>query len=115
MTAEIQRPPIPYSAIADSKFYFEDIEVGLTRDCGEVVVEEEEMLDFAERYDFQPIYVDKEASRNSLFGDLIASGWLTAALSARLPVSGFMNQTENQDDAVLTMVGLGLIEKRSPD
>lgn len=42
--------------------YFEDIEVGERHDCGSVTVDREEMLEFAERYDPQPIHVDLEAA-----------------------------------------------------
>ena len=73
--------------------YFEDLSVGETFDCGSVDVEREEMLEFAERYDPQPIHVDPEAAAESMFDGLIASGWLTASLSARLLVTGYMNQT----------------------
>ena len=73
--------------------YFEDLTVGETHDCGSVEVTREEMLEFAERYDPQPIHVDPEAARESMFGGLIASGWLTCALSARLLVQGYMNHT----------------------
>lgn len=73
--------------------HFEDLTVGETHDCGSVEVTEQEMLQFAERYDPQPIHMDPEAAAESMFGDLIASGWLTCALSARLLVQGYMNHT----------------------
>ncbi len=142
--------------------YFEDLEVGETVDCGSVEVTEEEMLEFATRYDPQPFHIDPEAAAESMYGDLIASGWLTAALSARLLVKEYMNNnatlggngiddlrwhrpvyagdtlsvsvelvdkhagdnplfghttaevttTNQHDDRVLTMAGLGLVEKR---
>ena len=150
----------------DDTLYFEDIDVGLTRDCGSVVVEREEMLEFAERYDPQPIHTDPEAASETMFGGLIASGWLTAALTARLLVTGYMNDTaslggrgmddlrwhtpvspgdelsvtvevldrrpsetypgmghvesevvttNDRDQRVLSMVGLGLVERRETD
>lgn len=77
----------------DNILYFEDIEVGLTRDCGSITAEKEEMLEFAERFDPQPIHIDEEAARESIFGELIASGWYTASLAARLLVKGYMNDT----------------------
>lgn len=85
--------------------YFEDLEVGEEFDCGSIEVTEDEMLEFAERYDPQPIHVDKEAAKESIYGDLIASGWLTAALSARLLVKGYMNRTA-------TLGGSGMDELR---
>lgn len=89
-----QSPPSGYPAMsADNTLYFEDIEVGLTRDCGSITAEKEEMLEFAERFDPQPIHTDEEAARESIFGELIASGWYTASLAARLLVKGYMNDT----------------------
>lgn len=64
--------------------YYEDLKVGQTIECGSIEVTKEEMLEFAERYDPQPIHLDQEAAEASMFGDLIASGWLTCALTARL-------------------------------
>lgn len=75
------------------KRYFEDLTVGERTECGSIDVTEEEMLEFAERYDPQPFHVDREAAEASMFGDLIASGWLTCALTMRLLVTGFMNET----------------------
>ncbi|WP_254761945.1 MaoC/PaaZ C-terminal domain-containing protein [Natrinema marinum] len=143
--------------------YFEELDVGEEFDCGSIDVEKAEMLEFAERYDPQPFHVDEGAAAESMYGDLIASGWLTCALTARLLVTGYMNRnatlggngmdevrwhqpvyagdtlsvhvelvekeagdnptfghtrvkitTTNQDDSiVLTMYGLGLVEKRN--
>ncbi|MDS0476426.1 MaoC family dehydratase [Natrinema sp. 1APR25-10V2] len=142
--------------------YFEELAVGEEFDCGSIDVEKAEMLEFAERYDPQPFHVDEEAAAESMYGDLIASGWLTCALTARLLVTGYMNRnatlggngmndvrwhrpvyagdtlsvrvelvekrsgdnptfghtrvkittTNQNDDTVLTMYGLGLVEKR---
>ncbi|MFD1511998.1 MaoC family dehydratase [Halomarina rubra] len=73
--------------------YYEEIEVGHSRDCGSVTVTREDLLSFAEQFDPQPIHTDPEAAAESMYGGLIASGWHTAALSARLLVEGFMNET----------------------
>lgn len=63
----------------------------MTRDCGSVTVERGEMIEFARRYDPQPIHIDEETARKSVFGGLIASGWFTVGLSTRLLVEEFMN------------------------
>lgn len=147
---------------SDDLRYFEDLDEGETVDCGSIEVTEEEMLAFADRYDPQPFHVDEQATGASMFGDLIASGWLTCALSARLLVTEYMNEhatlggrgmdevrwhqpvyagetlsvtvelvekhpgdnpsfghtkakvttTNSHDTTVLTMYGLGLVEKR---
>ena len=146
--------------------YFEDLEVGTTRDCGSVVVDREEMVAFAERFDPQPIHVDEEAAAESIYGGLVASGWFTASIVARQLVTGFMNDlaslggrgmddlrwhrpvrpgdelaveievldkqpsernpaignyrvevvaTNGAGERVLSMVGLGVVERREPE
>jgi len=77
----------------DTEGYFEDLQTGEEVDCGTVEVTRTEMVEFASRYDPQPIHVDEDAAAESMYGDLIASGWLTCALSMRLLVTGFLNET----------------------
>jgi acyl dehydratase len=60
--------------------YFEDFKIGDVTDIGPVSVSEEEIVEFASRYDPQPFHVDPEAAKSSPFGGLIASGWHTTAL-----------------------------------
>lgn len=66
--------------------YFEDYQVGETFEYGNCTVTEEEIVDFATRYDPQSFHVDKEAAQQSIFGGLIASGWLTGSLMMRMAV-----------------------------
>lgn len=66
--------------------YFEDYRVGESFEFGDYLVTEEEIVEFARRYDPQPFHVDKEAARASLFGGLIASGWMTGSVMMRLAV-----------------------------
>lgn len=68
--------------------YFEDLVVGHNFPCGEIVVKESEALVFAGRYDPQPFHLEAEAGRRAGFGGLLVSGWLTAALTMRLMVTG---------------------------
>lgn len=68
--------------------YFEDIEIGETRAFGEYHVTEDEVVEFAEQYDPQPFHVDEAAAADSMFGELVASGWHTAAMSMRMLVDG---------------------------
>jgi len=64
--------------------YFEDYRPGSVHRCGEIAVEEEEVLSFARRFDPQIFHVDPEAAAQGPFGGLIASGWHTAGLMMRL-------------------------------
>ena len=60
--------------------YWEDFAVGDVTELGPVTVSEEEIVEFASRYDPQPFHLDAEAGRATPFGGLIASGWHTTAL-----------------------------------
>jgi acyl dehydratase len=60
--------------------YFEDFVIGNVVELGSVTVSEEEIVEFASRYDPQSFHVDAEAAKAGPFGGLIASGWHTTAL-----------------------------------
>lgn len=60
--------------------WFEDYEVGQVEALGSLVVDEQELVDFARRYDPQPFHTDAETAAAGPFGGLIASGWHTAAM-----------------------------------
>jgi acyl dehydratase len=70
--------------------YFEDFKVGDVTELGPVSVTEEEIVEFAERYDPQPFHIDPEAAVSSPFGGLIASGWHTTALFMGMFVRGIL-------------------------
>ena len=71
--------------MASPKF-FEDFEVGATQEFGEYLVTEEEILEFASKYDPQPFHLSDEAAKETLFGGLCASGWHTCAIVMRMIV-----------------------------
>jgi len=75
---------------------FEDFAVGQVHDLGSVVVEEAEVLAFAERYDPQPFHTDPVAAAASPFGGLIASGWHTCAMFMRLYVDRLLAGSTSQ-------------------
>jgi acyl dehydratase len=60
--------------------HWEDFQVGEVTEVGPVTVTQEEIVEFALRFDPQPFHLDPEAARDSPFGGLIASGWHTTAL-----------------------------------
>lgn len=66
--------------------YMEDYEVGTIHEFGAYEVTEEEILEFANKYDPQFFHVDVEAAKESWFGGLIASGWHTCAMTMRMLV-----------------------------
>ena len=69
---------------------FEDLKVGDLFNTAEQLVTAEEIVAFARQYDPQPFHTDAEAAKTSLFGQLVASGWHTAAISMNLMVRGEM-------------------------
>ncbi len=70
--------------------WFEDFAAGEVCEFGEIAVTEAEIIDFARRFDPQPLHVDPEAAARGAFAGLIASGWHTAGLMMRLFVDHFL-------------------------
>ena len=64
--------------------YFDDFAVGDRFATGAKTLDEAEMFAFAGAYDPQPFHVDPAAARESIYGGLIASGFLTLAAGFRL-------------------------------
>jgi acyl dehydratase len=70
--------------------------VGEVLELGTVVIEKDEMLAFARRFDPQPFHVDPVAAENSLLGGLCASGWYTASLWMRAWVDAVLLDSTSQ-------------------
>ena len=70
--------------------WFEDYAPGETFEFGDHLVTEEEIVEFARRYDTQPFHVDPVAAAQSSFGGLVASGWMTAAVLMRMMCDHFI-------------------------
>ncbi|HEX6547698.1 MAG TPA: MaoC family dehydratase [Candidatus Dormibacteraeota bacterium] len=77
------------------KRYLEDFHAGQSFDLGESQVTQEEIIEFARRFDPQRFHVDPEAARESVFGGLIASGWHTASLWMRGFTEVVLNQSHS--------------------
>ena len=75
---------------------FEDFHAGDVIDLGSTIVDREEMLAFARRFDPQPFHVDEDAARDSLLGGLCASGWFTCALWMRAYVDTVLAGSTSQ-------------------
>ena len=89
--------------------YLEDFITGSVAEAGSVLVTEDEVLDFARRYDPQPFHTDPAAAKNWPYGGLIASGWHTAAMMMRLVVDNFID-----GETSLGSPGLGSIRWKLP-
>jgi acyl dehydratase len=64
--------------------YFEDYQPGQTSQFGAYQVTEEEIKEFASKFDPQYFHLDNEAAKDSLFGGICASGWHTASMFMRM-------------------------------
>ena len=71
--------------------YLEDFSEGQVFELGEDPIREQEILEFARRFDAQPFHIDAEAARKSIYGGLIASGWHTASFFMGLLVRGLLH------------------------
>lgn len=67
---------------------FEDFAAG-TESIGEpLTVTRDDIVTFAQKFDFQPFHLDEAAAESTFVGRLIGSGWHTAALAMRLLQQG---------------------------
>ncbi|HWC24753.1 MAG TPA: MaoC family dehydratase [Flexivirga sp.] len=71
----------------------EDYVVGNTATYGPISATGDEILDFATKFDPQPIHIDEAAAAAGPFGGVIASGWHSASLMMRLYVDHYMSHT----------------------
>lgn len=69
------------------RLYFEDLTLGRRVATQSVGVDAAAIKEFASRFDPQPFHLDENAAKESFFGELVASGWHTAALTMRLLVT----------------------------
>ena len=72
--------------------YFEDYVAGSVHEFGPIVVEEAEVIAFAQRFDPQPFHIDPEAAAQTMFKGLIASGWHTGGMTMRLCVDHYLSK-----------------------
>jgi len=96
--------------VADAEMqerYFEDLKVGDRFKSQTYKVSEEQIISFAREFDPQPFHLDRAVASRTMFGELIASGWHTAAITMRLFV-----QTLNCAQGA---IGLGVDELRWPN
>src|SRR5437016_6384537 len=89
-----------------SQRYFEDLKAGDRFKSGTYKVTEEQIVSFAREFDPQPFHLDQTVARQTMFKELIASGWHTAAITMRL----FVRTLNFAEGAI----GLGVDELRWP-
>jgi acyl dehydratase len=71
-----------------TQLYLEDLRVGDRFGSDTIEVTKESIFEFARQFDPQPFHLDEKAAEESIFKQLTASGWHTAAMSMRLFVTG---------------------------
>ena len=71
-----------------NELYLEDLHIGDRFGSDTIEVTEQSIFEFAQQFDPEPFHLNSEAARQSIFKELTASGWHTAAMSMRLFVTG---------------------------
>jgi acyl dehydratase len=84
--------------------YLEDFRPGTNETIDGYLLTAEEMIDFAKKWDPQPMHTDPEAAKGSNYGGLIASGAYLMAIAVHQLVTGPVR--------VATIGALGLDEVR---
>lgn len=79
--------------MAQPQWHLEDFEIGKTIEVGSYAITEQEILEFARKFDPQPFHVDGEAAAQSIYGGIIASGWHTCSIMMRIMVDGLLSNT----------------------
>ena len=72
--------------------YFEDYVTDSVHEFGSIVVERDEVIAFARRFDPQVFHTDPELAKRTIYGGLIASGWHTAGLMMRLFADHYLSK-----------------------
>ncbi|MBX5011818.1 MaoC family dehydratase [Rhizobium lentis] len=72
------------------KLSFEDFEPGRRFALGPKPVLAEEIIEFAQEFDPQPMHLDESAGRASILGGLAASGWHTSAMLMRMMADSYI-------------------------
>ncbi|WHT20344.1 MaoC/PaaZ C-terminal domain-containing protein [Crossiella sp. CA-258035] len=81
---------------------YEDLTPGRIIPLGQIVIDKDEMLAFAERFDPQPFHLDEAAGAASVLGGLCASGWYTGSLWMRSYVDHVLTGSTSQGSPGLT-------------
>ena len=89
--------------------WFEDYVAGAVHEFGSIAVGEQEIVEFARRYDPQGIHTDAAQAASSPFGGLIASGWLTCGLMMRMYTEHYLSA-----NASLASPGIDLLRWPAP-
>ncbi|QFR32918.1 MaoC family dehydratase [Ancylobacter sp. TS-1] len=87
--------------------FFEDIEIGAVTRLGSYSFTEGEIVAFARAWDPQAFHLDAAAGARTHFGGLVASGWQSVVVSARLRAQAWARDHENLARAGLRAPRIG--------
>jgi acyl dehydratase len=96
---------VPDIGVPVDRRYFEDYVPGSVFEYGSITLSQDEIVEFARRFDPQSIHTDPLVAAKGPFGGLIASGWHTAAVMMRLFVDHYLSH-------VASMASPGIDELR---
>lgn len=74
---------------------FADFKVGTVLKTGHRQVTEQEIIDFATRYDPQWFHTDPTRAQSSRWKGLIASGWMTCSIAMQLAVTSVLRDSDS--------------------
>lgn len=86
------------------KYSFDDFTPGRRFPLGPKLVTAEEIIEFAEEFDPQPMHLSEEAGKASILGGLAASGWHTCGMLMRMTVDSYISQSPSQAGLGVDMV-----------
>lgn len=72
--------------------YYEDLQAGRVQTSVPHVMTRDRIVAFGAEFDPQPQHLNEDAARGSMFGELVASGWHTAAATMRLQLDLLMGR-----------------------
>lgn len=81
------------ASAADGLLYGDDLQPGMEFPFDSITLSEADMVDFARRWDPQPMHVDAAAAADSAWGGIIGSGIQTVAVYQRLVVDALWSRT----------------------
>ncbi|MEJ0018623.1 MAG: MaoC family dehydratase [Acetobacteraceae bacterium] len=90
--------------------FFEDLRIGQSASLGKTITETDILLYAAVSTDTNPIHIDAEAAKSSIFGERIAHGMLSAGLisavlGTRLPGPGSLYMRQSLRFAAPVRIG----------
>jgi 3-hydroxybutyryl-CoA dehydratase len=91
-------------------YFFEDLQIGQSESVGKTITEADILMYAAVSTDTNPIHIDAEAAKSSVFGERIAHGMLSAGLisavlGTRLPGPGSLYMRQSLRFAAPVKIG----------